>query len=176
MFSLYNFQGLSGHVSREEYLLGRKIDTAFYQLEESEREELSKCSEVSSKAAFVIDHEIIPKSMIHGEKSNVQVDMKRKMSEDPLLFICKQEEETKRKITSNPVKMKQLKIIISSMKTKKKRKKSYSSDDSDSSQSESNDHHKNKKKEKKKHKNVSIHVLMLQIVFFIKYKKLDLDY
>ena len=39
--------------------------------------------------------------------------MKRKLSEDPLLFIRKQEEETKRKITSNPVKMKQLQMLVS---------------------------------------------------------------
>ena len=37
-----SFQGPGGHVDREDYLLGRKIDTAFEQLVTAEKEEEAK--------------------------------------------------------------------------------------------------------------------------------------
>ncbi len=39
--------------------------------------------------------------------------MHRKLMEDPLLLIRKQEEETKKQITNNPVKMRQLQQLVS---------------------------------------------------------------
>lgn len=43
----------------------------------------------------------------------MQVDMRRKLMEDPLLLIRKREEETKQEITSNPVKMQRLQQLVS---------------------------------------------------------------
>ena len=42
-----------------------------------------------------------------------QVDMRRKLLEDPLLAIRQREELTRREITSNPVKMRQLQLLVS---------------------------------------------------------------
>lgn len=58
--------------------------------------------------------EINPESVIRRDPSDLQVDMHRKLMEDPLLLIRKQEEETKRQITNNPVKMKQLQQLVGS--------------------------------------------------------------
>lgn len=58
--------------------------------------------------------EINPESVIRRDSSDLQVDMHRKLMEDPLLLIRKKEEETKRQITNNPVKMKQLQQLVRS--------------------------------------------------------------
>lgn len=50
--------------------------------------------------------------VIQKDENNVQVDMKRKLMEDPLLMIRQNEEATKKAITSNPVKMKQLQLLV----------------------------------------------------------------
>lgn len=56
--------------------------------------------------------EILPQSVIEKGENNVQVDIKRKLLEDPLLAIRKSENATKTAITSNPVKMKQLQLLV----------------------------------------------------------------
>ncbi|KAK8727212.1 hypothetical protein OTU49_009754 [Cherax quadricarinatus] len=120
------YKGPGGHVSREEYLLGRKIDKAFEMLDKSESAANSAEGEQPppqhNKAVYTIEHEINPESVIHREASNVQVDMRRKLMEDPLLVIRQREEETKRQITSNPVKMKQLQQLQQSELRRRKRK------------------------------------------------------
>ncbi|KAG0724063.1 Pre-mRNA-splicing factor CWC25 [Chionoecetes opilio] len=149
------YKGPGGHVSREEYLLGRKIDKALEQLEQAEATEEPQEGEQppqQSKSSYTIEHEINPESVIRREQSDIQVDMHRKLMEDPLLLIRKQEEETKRQITNNPVKMKQLQQLIASIKSKKSKKSSKRSDSSDSSSSSSDSESEDEKKEKKKKK------------------------
>ncbi|XP_047476962.1 pre-mRNA-splicing factor CWC25 homolog [Penaeus chinensis] len=155
------YKGPGGHVSREEYLLGRKIDTAFDQMVKMEneegREDTSSASEApqSSKPAYTIEHEINPESVVRRD-GNMQVDMKRKLMEDPLLLIRQNEEATRRQITDNPVKMKQLQQLISAIKTKKKKRHASSSSSSESSSSSSDssdsEYEKRKKEKRKKRK------------------------
>jgi hypothetical protein len=45
-------------------------------------------------------------------KANVALDMAAKMREDPLFAIKKKEEEAKRHLLENPVKMKQLQKLV----------------------------------------------------------------
>lgn len=155
------YKGPGGHVSREEYLLGRKIDTAFEQMVKMEneegREDMGSANEApqSSKPAYTIEHEINPESVVRRD-GNIQVDMKRKLMEDPLLLIRQNEEATRRQITDNPVKMKQLQQLISAIKTKKKKRSSSSSSSSESSSSSSDssdsEYEKRKKEKRKKRK------------------------
>lgn len=53
-------QGPGGHVSREEYLLGRKIDKALEQLERSEADEAAQEGEQpppqQNKSSYTIEH------------------------------------------------------------------------------------------------------------------------
>jgi len=154
------YKGAGGHVSREEYLLGRKIDKAFDQLVQEEEEDKSTAQgensqndqPVANKNTYVIEHEINPESVTRRGGGDVQVDMRRKLMEDPLLHIRKREEETKKQITHNPVKMKQLQMLIESIKKKKKKRKDSSSSDSDSSDSSDSEEEKKKKIKKSKKK------------------------
>lgn len=158
------YKGPGGHVSREEYLLGRKIDNSFEQLEKAEAEEKvdDNTSALQNKPVYTIEHEINPESVVRRESANVQVDMRRKLMEDPLLLIRQREEETKREITANPVKMKQLQQLIASIKSKrkktkkrKKKKKKHSRNSSSSSDSDSDDKRSRKKKKKTRKRPVS---------------------
>lgn len=54
------WQGPGGHVSREEYLLGRKIDKALEQLEQAEAAEAAQEGEQpppqQNKSSYTIEH------------------------------------------------------------------------------------------------------------------------
>ncbi len=58
---------------------------------------------------------------IFSSRVEHQVDLDRKLQEDPLMAIRKQELDTRKKILDNPIRMKQIKEYIE--KTKEKRKK-----------------------------------------------------
>ncbi|KAF2349285.1 hypothetical protein FHG87_019957 [Trinorchestia longiramus] len=90
--------------------------------------------------------EIVPDSVARRRPEDddptatvIQVDMRRKLLDDPLLAIRKREELTKMEITNNPVKRKQLELLIRSIK-----------DDSSSSESSDSDEPKKKKRKKSK--------------------------
>ncbi|XP_049964720.1 pre-mRNA-splicing factor CWC25 homolog isoform X1 [Schistocerca serialis cubense] len=127
-------------VDREEYLLGRSIDKTFEQIQESEK--------AAASSSSVVDINLAEKA--GGEHSSFasllapQVDLARKLQEDPLFAIRKKELETRSHILKNPVKLKKLQQLLSSRssskpkklkkekKKKKKRKKNSDSEDSDS--------------------------------------------
>jgi len=126
------YQGPAGHVSREEYLLGRKVDASLDILNRQEAGEDPQ----EAKPAAAIEHEIAPLRYTARRPEDddpsapvVQVDMRRKLMEDPLLEIRKKEQRTKAEVTSNPVKMSQLRLLIESIQgsDKKKKKKSKKS-------------------------------------------------
>ncbi|XP_071448045.1 pre-mRNA-splicing factor CWC25 homolog isoform X1 [Hetaerina americana] len=124
------YKGPGGVVSREDYLLGRAIDKSFDLLQESEKETAQ-----STSAEGRSDQGLPGRSGILDD----QVDVARKLQEDPLLFIKKKEMETRSQILNNPVKLKQLQKILKEEKLrerkskkkskKKKRKRSSSSSD-----------------------------------------------
>lgn len=77
-------------MDREAYLLGRAIDKSFEQMQHAEK-------------AFT--------SLSGG--GGEQVDMARKLQEDPLYVMRKREIESRNQILNNPVKLKHLQELVS---------------------------------------------------------------
>ncbi|XP_066991732.1 pre-mRNA-splicing factor CWC25 homolog [Anabrus simplex] len=146
------YKGPGGAVDREEYLLGRAIDKSFELLEKSEKGSASS----SSTARNNIDT-CVPTSIFSG--GNEQVDLARKLQEDPLFAIRKKEIESRSQILKNPVKLKQLRELIKEQKSKKQKK-----------------HKKDKKKKKDRKRKASSSDESsddeLDAVLLAKYKKL----
>lgn len=92
-------------VNREDYLMGKSIDKNFEQLQAQE-----KAGASSSHQKNHVEHEVIPFSIRDYKNfaSNEQVDLQRKLVEDPLMAIKQKEIEIRRKILENPVKLKEL--------------------------------------------------------------------
>lgn len=61
---------------------------------------------------FILSLECIPPSL-RFFSGNEQVDLVRKMQEDPLYTIKKKEMESRSQLLKNPVKLKQLKELVS---------------------------------------------------------------
>lgn len=136
-------------VNREEYLLGRTVDKNFEQLDAQEK---ASTSVGISQPKNHVEHECIPFSIrqYKGLEGTEQVDIARKLMEDPLMAIKQKEIESRQKILENPVKLKELHRLLKNDKTikdrkgrkkdkkekkkksKKKRKRSNSSSESDS--------------------------------------------
>ncbi|ESO02120.1 hypothetical protein HELRODRAFT_188581 [Helobdella robusta] len=94
------------NVDNEEYLLGRRIDKAItHELEAPQ----------SENAPGALFNEIIARRS--------QQDMQLKMKEDPLYIIRLKEEEAKKRILENPLKMKKLQAMINTKSTEKEVKK-----------------------------------------------------
>ncbi|KAK3742814.1 hypothetical protein RRG08_064213 [Elysia crispata] len=87
----------------EEYLLGKKID------KHVEGEEDKKEDEAS---------------IIFGEriKANIALDVAAKMREDPLFAIRRKEEESRKKLLENPIRMKELQKLINQQEKEKEKK------------------------------------------------------
>ncbi|XP_063709694.1 pre-mRNA-splicing factor CWC25 homolog [Culicoides brevitarsis] len=132
-------------LNREEYLMGRTIDKNFEQLDQEEKAKADPINNVAiSQPINHVEHEVIPFSIrkYKGLPGTEQVDMARKMLEDPLMLIKQKEMETRRQILQNPVKLKELHKMLKqeqseskkkkSKKEKKSKKKRKRSDDSDS--------------------------------------------
>jgi len=120
------YKGLSGHVDREEYLTGRKIDKTFEMIEKEENPNANRSEEES---AFV--NQIANNNFIENLSKN---DLIAKMREDPLFAIKMKQHEQRKEILQNPVKLKHLQEILKTSLKKDKK------------------HKKEKKKSKKKHK------------------------
>ncbi|XP_071433385.1 pre-mRNA-splicing factor CWC25 homolog isoform X2 [Pithys albifrons albifrons] len=131
------YQGPGGMVNREEYLMGRPVDK--FILEKAEDKEPGCSSETG----------LLPGSIFAKSGANSVLDMANKIREDPLFMIRKREEEKKREVLNNPVKMKKIKALLQNSldkkdkKKKKEKKKKHkkhrrrsSSSDSDSSEEE----------------------------------------
>ncbi|XP_053695470.1 pre-mRNA-splicing factor CWC25 homolog [Sabethes cyaneus] len=133
-------------VNREEYLLGRTIDKTFEQLDAQEK---AGPSVGISQPKNHVEHECIPFSIrqYKGLEGTEQVDIARKLMEDPLMAIKQKEVESRQKILENPVKLKELHRLLKSdrsiherkdknkklkKKSKKKERKSSSDSESDS--------------------------------------------
>ncbi|PSN51285.1 hypothetical protein C0J52_05304 [Blattella germanica] len=106
------YKGPGGMVDREEYLLGRAIDKSFEQMQQAEK------ASTSSKNTIELD--CLPNSIFSG--GDEQVDMARKMQEDPLYIIKKKEIESRSQILKNPVKLKQLQELLKEHKSRKSKK------------------------------------------------------
>ncbi|BES89108.1 Pre-mRNA splicing factor [Nesidiocoris tenuis] len=100
----------SDAVDPEEYLLGKAIDKNF------ERREIG-------------EKDVLPSSIFANSGSNLQVDVFRKVKEDPLEQIKQKEIEMRKQLLKNPVKLKKLQNLLkakekeNARKEKKKKKK-----------------------------------------------------
>lgn len=126
-------------INREEYLLGRNIDKSFEMLQAEEQRKDQNMVGVKQSINHV-EHECIPFSIrsYRNTESTEQVDLQRKVMEDPLMLIKQREMESRRKLLENPVKLKELHRILKTDELLKKSKKVKKS--------------KKSKKSKKKHK------------------------
>ncbi|MCJ8745256.1 hypothetical protein PDJAM_G00128270 [Pangasius djambal] len=105
------YQGPGGQISREEYLMGRPIDKQITQ--QYEEPESGPSSETG----------LLPGSIFNSTTSMSSMDMASKIREDPLFEIRKREEEKKRSILTNPVKMKEIRKMLRQNLEKEKKKK-----------------------------------------------------
>ncbi|XP_018429625.1 PREDICTED: pre-mRNA-splicing factor CWC25 homolog [Nanorana parkeri] len=130
------YQGPGGMVNREEYLLGRPVDK--FILDKMQEPESGPSTETG----------LLPGSIFSVSGATSALDMSNKIREDPLFMIRKREDEKKREVLSNPVKMKKIKELLQSSldkKSKKKKKKhrkerSSSGSDEESGQERSRSH------------------------------------
>lgn len=110
----------SGQPDANEYLLGRKVDKYIEKVSEPTKEE---------KYGATFSERV---------KANIELDMAAKMREDPLFQIRKREEEARRRILDNPVKMKQLQKMVTEQKEERQKSKSKKS----KKEKKSRSHHK----------------------------------
>lgn len=114
-----------GEMNKEEYLLGKKIGQNFE-------------SKGTMGQLNAVEYDCAPPS-IFASTAQHQVDMQRKLMEDPLVVIKKREMEERKRILDNPLKVRALQEHIASLKKakkdkkKKKKKKKRKGSDSDES-------------------------------------------
>ncbi|XP_041776769.1 pre-mRNA-splicing factor CWC25 homolog [Anopheles merus] len=140
------YRGPSQLVNREEYLLGRTIDKTFEELDAQEKTANSTFGVAQPKNH--VEHECIPFSIRQHKDvlSSDQVDLARKMMEDPLMLIKQREMESRQKILQNPVKLKELHRLLKGDRSLKA---------TDGKKSKKKDKKKDEKKSKKSHKKKS---------------------
>ncbi|XP_030630357.1 pre-mRNA-splicing factor CWC25 homolog [Chanos chanos] len=125
------YQGPAGQISREEYLLGRPIDKQITQ--QYEEPESGPSAETG----------LLPGSIFSTSTTVNNLDLAAKIREDPLFDIRKREEEKKRSVLTNPVKMKEIKEMLRQNLEEKKKKKKRKKDKKEKRED------KERKKEKK---------------------------
>uniref|UniRef100_A0A8C5WFX6 CWC25 spliceosome associated protein homolog n=1 Tax=Leptobrachium leishanense TaxID=445787 RepID=A0A8C5WFX6_9ANUR len=95
------YQGLGGMVNREEYLLGRPVDK--FILDKMQEPESGPSTETG----------LLPGSIFNSSCASSALDIANKIREDPLFMIRKKEDEKKREVLKNPVKMKKIRELVS---------------------------------------------------------------
>ncbi|KAG7486166.1 hypothetical protein JOB18_026272 [Solea senegalensis] len=110
------YQGPVSSVSRDEYLLGRSIDKQI--TDQYEEPESGPSAETG----------LLPGSIFNPATPASNLDLAAKIREDPLFEIRKREEEKKREVLSNPVKMKKIKEMLRQNLDKKEKKKKRKKD------------------------------------------------
>ncbi|XP_056227882.1 pre-mRNA-splicing factor CWC25 homolog [Seriola aureovittata] len=110
------YQGPAGQVSRDEYLLGRPVDKQI--TDQYEEPESGPSAETG----------LLPGSIFNPTTPASSLDLAAKIREDPLFEIRKREEEKKREVLTNPVKMKRIKEMLRQNLDKKDKKKKRKKD------------------------------------------------
>lgn len=105
------YQGPAGQISRDEYLLGRPIDKQIMQ--QYEEPESGPSAETG----------LLPGSIFNSDTAVNSLDMAAKIREDPLFEIRKREEEKKKSVLTNPVKMREIRKMLRENLEKEKKKK-----------------------------------------------------
>lgn len=125
------YKGPSQSVNHEEYLLGKAIDKNFERY----------AAEQKGGPSALQDEESLPGGLREAKRSmfSEQVDIARKLNEDPLMAIRQRAIEKAKQLYNNPVKMKQIQQMAAAVssgekkhkKDKKKKKKSKKSSKKD---------------------------------------------
>lgn len=116
------YEAPGDNINREDYLLGKKVD---------------KYVDPTLQAAEREKHLLAttPGALFAGASVNTTVDLENKIREDPLFEIKKREQEAKKRLANNPIKLKQLRALVDEVKSeskkKKKRKHKHSSSEDD---------------------------------------------
>lgn len=121
------YRGPKENLNREDYLLGRTVDKTFEQFAEEERATEKQEHLGVSVPKNHVEYECVPFSIRaykDADPTSVQVDMARKIAEDPLMMIKQREMESRKRLLENPVKLKELKQLLQSESKKKKGGKS----------------------------------------------------
>lgn len=143
------YQGPGGMVNRDEYLLGRPVDK--FILDKMEDPESGPSTETG----------LLPGSIFSTSGAASSLDIANKIREDPLFMIRKREDEKRREVLKNPVKMKKIRELLQSSldkkskkkkKEKKKRKKERRSSPSSSSSDEESDQDDRSRNRASKHR------------------------
>merc|ERR1712076_60066 len=92
----------------EDYLLGKAIDANF--------ERAGTMGQINA-----VEYDCIPES-IFSSRVEHQVDIQRKLQEDPLIALKQTEVDKRKRILDNPLKMREIQTYIEKMKKKKKKK------------------------------------------------------
>ncbi|XP_046916847.2 uncharacterized protein LOC124497254 [Dermatophagoides farinae] len=127
------YKGVSGHVDREDYLTGRKIDKSFEMIDREENPHLHRndddefCLPTTSTSTSMNDN--LEQSIMNMSKT----DIVAKMREDPLFQIKMKQMEKRKELLKNPLKLKKLKNLLQSSlakeeKSKKRKKKRKAND------------------------------------------------
>ncbi|XP_077296292.1 CWC25 spliceosome associated protein homolog isoform X2 [Arctopsyche grandis] len=108
-------------LDREQYLLGKAIDKTFEKIATTEQ------SQLNAPPKNHVEHECIPFSIRNLKNKNStfegQVDIARKLLEDPLVAIRKREVESRTQLLQNPVKLKEISMLLKAEQQKHKKKK-----------------------------------------------------
>ncbi|XP_061584849.1 pre-mRNA-splicing factor CWC25 homolog [Cololabis saira] len=110
------YQGPAGQVSRDEYLLGRPIDKQI--TEQYEEPESGPSAQTG----------LLPGSIFNPVTPANTLDLAAKIREDPLFQIRKREQDKKREVLTNPVKMRKIKEMLRQNLEKKDKKKKRKKD------------------------------------------------
>merc|ERR1719319_398421 len=114
-------EGPNNTINKEEYLLGKAIGKNF--------EKEGTLGQINA-----VEYDCAPPSLFSSQAEH-QVDLQRKLQEDPLVALKKREMEDRKRLMDNPVKMKALQDHIEELKKSKKKnkKKKHHRSDSDDS-------------------------------------------
>lgn len=104
------YEAPGDNINREDYLLGKKVD---------------KYVDPTLQAAEREKHLLAttPGALFAGASVNATVDLENKIREDPLFEIKKREQEAKKRLANNPVKLKQLRALVDEVRSGGKKKK-----------------------------------------------------
>ncbi|KAH7637622.1 hypothetical protein HUG17_8726 [Dermatophagoides farinae] len=126
------YKGVSGHVDREDYLTGRKIDKSFEMIDREENPHLHRndddefCLPTTSTSTSMNDN--LEQSIMNMSKT----DIVAKMREDPLFQIKMKQMEKRKELLKNPLKLKKLKNLLQSSLAKEEKKSTRRHSNNDS--------------------------------------------
>nr|XP_006813076.1 PREDICTED: pre-mRNA-splicing factor CWC25 homolog isoform X2 [Saccoglossus kowalevskii] len=135
------YQGAGNQVNREDYLLGKSVDKSIMDA----NNEHVVAEEDDQSVGAIFDNSSV----------NLTIDMANKVREDPLFAIKKREEQSKKDLLNNPVKMKQLQEMLrhnlgkKDKKKKKKKEKKHKRSHRESSSDEEEEDRKHKHRKRK---------------------------